>query len=218
MSTDSLRCALSACRTKRSSRTMPVPRSASSGGSSRTSDAAAAVGREAHDARRRRRRASPSARRRGGWPAARSGRSRSPDDRRWREHGRGRRGRERRAGACDRPSSSACPRRSAGPAMPLSRSRMSPTAARSFPRPSGGERVRVRGFEPIEGAYPLTPPLSPTGRGSRPSVPLVRAIQSKVRTLICAGIPARPRAARSPSRGRRRCSRSSSARWRRISP
>jgi hypothetical protein len=32
-----------------------------------------------------------------------------------------------------------------------------------FPLP-GEERVRVRGFEPIERAYPLTPPLSPWER------------------------------------------------------
>jgi hypothetical protein len=32
-----------------------------------------------------------------------------------------------------------------------------------FPLPAG-ERARVRGFEPIDRAYPLTPPLSPWER------------------------------------------------------
>jgi hypothetical protein len=38
------------------------------------------------------------------------------------------------------------------------------TKSAHYAKPSRRERVGVRGFEPIERAYPLTPPLSPWER------------------------------------------------------
>ena len=139
ISTDSLRCALSACRTKRSSRTMPVPRSASSGGSSRT----------------------------------RMLRPRS---------------------VATRTMASAA------------------TPSVSISAPS--RRIASRALLPSIVREMIDAGVDVDAAAVAVGAVMVGAVVHR----SSAGIPARLRAARSPSRGRRRCSRSSSARWRRISP